>query len=130
MNTQTGKRYSFSVYPSVLLPTAFNKVTMLIPSMPAQIARSFADIDSQHAAYLPVLPEMTPVNPDDLLYCYVQLPTGEKVILSHAWINQETLIEISGVRITVTIEDESLDTVEVVRELMAANNLRATIAAS
>lgn len=130
MDTKPMKRYSFSVYPSVLLPTAFDRVTMLVPAMPAEVARGFSDIDSQHAAYLPVLPNDTDTNPDNLLFCYVQLPTGEKVVVAHAWIDQTTLREIAGIKITAVVEDESLDTVEVVRAALAANNLKAVITVS
>lgn len=130
MNTSTGKRYSFKIYPSSILTTQFDKATMQIPSMPASIAREYGDIDSQHAAYLPVLPAGTPVNVESLLFCYVQLPTGEKVVLAHSWIDQSTLTEISGVTITAVIQDESLDTVELVRQIMASNGLKATITAT
>lgn len=127
MNTETGKRYSFKIYPSALLTTVFDKATMQIPSMPASIAREFTDIDSQHAAYLPTLPQGTPVNTESLLFCYVQLPTGEKVVLAHNWIDESTLQEISGVTVIATIQDTSLETVELVRQIMASNGLQAVI---
>lgn len=127
MNFKPKERWSFEVYPVTLLPTPFKKVKILIGSMDADTARSLADPDPDHAAYLPLLPPGTSKSADAYSYVYVQLQTGEKVVVSEAWIKPETIQKVEGVRITAVVEDESTATVELIRQMFATNGLKAVI---
>lgn len=127
MKLDTGKRYSFEIYPSTLVPTDFKKVKILIKGMTADVARGFDDIDSAHARYLPTLPPNTPVNPNDFQYIYVQLATGQKVVVSEAWIKEETIQVVEGVRIVAVVEDQSIDAVRVIQQMFATNGYNAVI---
>ncbi len=127
MNFKVKKRYSFEIYPSSMVLTAFKKVTILIQAMDADTARSFADIDASHQAYLPTLPPNTSKSADAYQYIYIQLPTGEKTVVSECWIKEETVKLIDGVRIVAVVEDQGIDSVAVIRQLFATNGFKATI---
>lgn len=127
MNFKVKKRYSFEIYPSAMVQTAFKKVTVLIAAMSADVARSFSDIDAAHQSYLPTLPPNTSKNVDSFQYVYVQLPTGEKTVLAECWIKPETVQEVQGVRITAVVEDAGLDSVAVIRQMYATNGFQVNI---
>ena len=127
MNLEVKQRYSFEVYPTTMVATVFKKVRILIGSMTADVARSLTDVDSNHAAFMPLLPPGTVKSADAHRFIYVELPTGEKVVLCEAWIKPDTVQKVEGVRITAIVEDEAISTVEVIRQMFATNGLRVTI---
>ena len=127
MNFEVKQRYSFEVYPTSLIPTEFKKVSILIGSMDADMARSLQDIDTNHASFMPLLPPGTSKNVEAYKYIYVKLPTGERTVVSEAWIRPDTVQKVAGVRITAVVEDESIASVEVIRQMFATNGMQAVI---
>lgn len=101
-----GQRFSFDVYPSMMLGNNFKNVKM-IGIFDATMARSFADIDSLHANVYPTLPPGSPDNPNDYSYMRVQHIGGEYTLLGIPYIKPDS-VKISGSqRIILTFENKN-----------------------
>ena len=98
--------YTFSVYPSALLGTTYNNVTVLSIMDPSSAGKEI-DVQALHAQVFPTLPPGAPTKYDGYDYIKIQLSTGQVTILGIAWIVPSTITLITSSTITVTINNVS-----------------------
>lgn len=96
--------YNFDVYPSSILGTNFQNVTVL-SIMDYETALSMgADAAGNHANMYPLLPEGTPDDPSATDYIRILTSSGVKTILAVSWIDLSTLELVESRTAVVTIE--------------------------
>lgn len=96
--------YSFDVYPSSILGTSFQNVTIL-SIMDYETALSMGvDVAATHVNVYPFLPNGTPDDPAATDYVRIQTASGAKTILGMSWINLSTIESITARIATVVID--------------------------
>jgi len=95
--------YSFDVYPSAILGTSFQNVTIL-SIMDYESALNFGDIASLHINVFPYLPEGSPDDPTATDYVRIRTSSGAATILGVNWINPATIEQVTSQRAIATIE--------------------------
>lgn len=117
---QTRKTYSFDVYPSAILGTAFKNVTVQA-IFDYQSALAFADIDALHVNVFPHLPPGTPNRPQDFDYLLIRTQGGDSTVIGVPWIVGETIELVEALKMQVTIEDVGSADIERVRACLSQN---------
>lgn len=95
--------YNFDVYPSAILGTSFQNVTIL-SIMDYESALNFGDIASLHINVFPYLPDGTPDDPTATDYVRIRTSSGVATILGVNWINLLTIEQVNSRRAVVTVE--------------------------
>lgn len=103
---QIKQAYSFQVYPSALLGTGFQNVTVLAV-MDQETANRETDTQAQHVQVYPTLPAGTPNDPAQYNYLKVRMPNGSTTILGMAWIKEDTIVQVTTGTIVVKITSSS-----------------------
>jgi hypothetical protein len=116
--------YSFSVYPTAVLGTGFENVTVLA-ILDQETANAFTETRSKHIQVYPYLPAGTPNDPAAYNYLRVRRASGEIEIIGQAWIIPESVVLVNLQTITVRIANMAMDDVPKLREILAANGYKA-----
>lgn len=96
--------YNFDVYPSAILGTSFQNVTIL-SIMDYESALNFGDIASLHVNVFPYLPEGSPDDPTATDYVRIRTSSGAATIIGVNWIVAETIEQVNSRRAIATIEN-------------------------
>lgn len=112
--------YSFNVFPSALLNTSFNNVTIM-GIMDPESASKEIDIVALHAQVYPSLPVGSPNNPKAYDYVKIKTTTGQVTILGLAWIDPASVAQVSSSTITAVIGGVSAGDVTRIRNMFAQN---------
>ena len=94
--------YSFDIYPTALIGTIFNNVTVLSIMDPSSAAKE-VDIQALHIQIFPTLPAGTPNDCTAYDYVKVRTAAGQTIILGMAWINAATVTLVTANTITAVI---------------------------
>ena len=112
--------YSFDVYPTALLGTSYNNVTVLGIMDPTSAAKEI-DIQALHVQMFPTLPVGTPNNPTEYDYVKILTTAGNVTILGMAWINAATVTLVNSNIITATIGNVSAADVNRITNALVQN---------
>lgn len=126
-----GSLISFSVWPSSVLGTLFDKAKLLT-FLDEDTAKVYIDTAAMHANVYSTLPIGTPNNPASYQYVKLKLQNGDNVVIGVPWINESTIVRHSGSTIVITIPDSNPnDDVSKVRQaLLGRGFTKFTIAVS
>jgi hypothetical protein len=111
------KVYSFDVYPSSILGTNFQNVTIL-SIMDYESALAFQDIAALHVNIYPTLPPATPDDPTATDYVRIRTASGARTILGMSWINLATIEQIDSRKASVLIDGISSSMVNQLRNTL------------
>lgn len=117
---QTRKAYSFDVYPSALLGTAFKNVTVQA-ILDYDTALGFVDLAALHVSVFPYLPAGTPNRPQDFDYLLLKTDAGDTTVIGVPWIIDETVQVVESLTITAIIEDVSTADLDRIRICLSQN---------
>lgn len=112
--------YNFDVYPSAILGTDFQNVTILA-ILDYETALQSVDLPALHVNVFPLLPAGVPDDPSQYDYVKIKTSSGVNTILGIPWINLATLVLVVSRRMTVTIDGVSGDDVNRVQTCLAQN---------
>lgn len=117
-----GKIVSFEVYPAGILGSNFKAVKVL-SIVDYDTARLYMDVNNLAISVYPLLPVGTPK--DFKKYHYLKIQHANDVVecIALAWINNDTIIEHSDVVVNIKIKLDNVNTTDVVRRLLIANNI-------
>lgn len=113
-----GDVINFSVYPSAVLGSNFNRVKVLSVLDPAT-AKLFADVVALHNNIYPYLTDpdkVTYKKYTDYNYIKVRLSNGTETVLGLPWINMETVVVVTS---TTARFDIALDTPDEINDILA-----------
>lgn len=117
-----GKVVSFEVFPNLILTDNFNNLIVTGITTASQ-ARKIRDVAALHVSVFPTLPPGTPNNYEAYPYLTFQRADGTAGVVGIPWINASTLLVRNGVTIQIKLRNRSLNDVDNVRKVLAANNL-------
>lgn len=115
-----GKIVSFTVYPSSIIGTLFEKVTVLA-ILDAESAFQFIDPISLHANVYPTLPLGTPNNYRSYAYAKVKLLDGQVTCVGLPWINEASIEIHTNTTFRFTINNRPAGDYQRVRNLLLLN---------
>jgi hypothetical protein len=112
---ELSKTYNFTTLaPSVL---GGNYLNMTVESvMTAETVSVFRDVASVHRQILPELPPGTPESINDLSFVLFTTVDGDKIVLSEAWIDRNTIVEVVGVSINVKVFNVTTEDIPIIRD--------------
>ena len=114
------KVYNFNLYPASLMGDDFKNVTVLSILDP-DTANQMIDIHARHVQVYPYLPNGTVNDPTGYNYLKVKTASGSITVIGIAWIEAESVEEVSAQTITVVIPSASVNDMAKVRNALVAN---------
>jgi len=117
---QLKKVYSFTLYPTVILPGDYTNVTVM-GIIDYETALQLADIPAIHTNVYPYLPTGTPDDPSQYDYLKVKLSSGVITVLGLPWINLNTVELVESLRATIVVEDVTNNDATRLRECLVQN---------
>lgn len=117
--------YNFDVYPSAILGTDWQRVTVMAVFDYETALAQGVDIPALHAQVYSYLPSGTPDDPSQYDYVKLRTASGSTVILGIAWIKLDSVAEVDSVSLVVTIDNVSSSDVDRVRAALSQNNFTA-----
>ena len=112
--------YTFDVYPTSIIGTSFQNVTILA-MMDFESALTFADINALHINVYPHLPSGTPDDPTSTDYLLIRTSSGISSIIGLSWINLDTVETVESRRATAVIENVTSADVTRIRDALVMN---------
>lgn len=119
-----GKLSSFEVYPTSTLGDNYKTVKVLAV-VDYDTARIYTDVANLAVIVYPSLPALTPKDYKQYKYVKLQHLDGGISCVALEWINQDTVVFHTDVVATVRVKLKNIETVEILRRLLIANNLEA-----
>lgn len=119
-NFQTGKSYTFALYPSYVFSTDFKFVTVL-GVVSYEIATQYADIYPLHIQVYSSLPAGTPNDPKAYDYLLIKTTANVTMVLGLPWIKENTIVENEGRTMQITVANVSATDVDKVRNALVQN---------
>lgn len=120
--TSYGKTVSFEVYPTSILGTDFKAVKVL-SIVDYETARLYSDINNLAVSVYPLLPIGTPKDFKQYNYLKIKYSNGDIRCISLNWINSDSIVVHSNVVANIRINLDNIDTLDIVRRLLIANNI-------
>ena len=117
---QTRKVYKFDVYPSAILGTGFNNVTVSAV-LDYRAALAFGDLDAMHVNIFPHLPAGTPNRPQDFDYLLLRVESGDLTVIGIPWIIDETVELVESLQANVVIDGIGSSDIERIRACLSQN---------
>lgn len=119
-----GNVLSFDVYPSAILGTDFNDVTVLA-TLDKDTANLWIDADSMHINIYPTLPPGVPDDPNQYQYVKLRHTNGSISVIGIPWIRAQTVEVSQRGTLTILIEGATAEDRERVVRALSANGYRA-----
>ena len=114
-----GSIYTFdTLAPSIL--GVMIKNAKLISIMDYDSAIKEDEIGIKYRNILPLLPTGTPISPETSLYYKFKSEIGEHIILSERWIDPTSIIEVTAIRLKVTVENAKPDDIDRIRRILSS----------
>lgn len=117
-----GKIVSFEVFPSGILGSNFKAVKVL-SIVDYDTARLYMDVNNLAISVYPLLPVGTPKDYKKYHYLKIQHANDNVECIALPWINNDTIIEHSDVVVIIKVKLDNVNTTDVVRRLLIANNI-------
>ena len=118
-----GKILSFDVYPENILGDNY-KTVKLLSIVDFATARMYADIGNIAISVYPTLPVGTPKDYKKYNYVKVEHSNGDVSCIALCWINLDTIQFHNDVIVTIKVKLDTIDTVDTIRRLLIANNIK------
>lgn len=112
-----GDIVSFSVFPSSIIGTAFQRVKIKA-FLDAETASMYVDTQAQHVAVYPTLPATTPDDPKKYPWVKVELENGTSTVVGLPWIDPATVVLNENTQIQVTLSGVSAADVPKIRNAL------------
>lgn len=117
------KYYSFEVYsPSTLGANFIN--LLYLGSMDYTLVQSMDDLHARHLGALAGLPEGTIREPERLEYLVFKFPDGSTRPIARVWIRENTVQELTGLTVHVTVPNASPQDADWIREQLSQRGYR------
>lgn len=117
---EVGKVYTFDTYAPEVLGTHIINVKCLAIFNAENAISNGLDIYSYHERMRAHLPVGYNNDPTTMVYVKLKNTSGRESIFAMDWINLSTISETKANRIVVTMNDVSLEDVEVIRKALVA----------
>ena len=122
MRLKLKQTYSFQVYPSTLLGTVYQDVTVLA-ILDRESAELIEPISLKHPLLYPSLPKGTSDNPDDYTYYKIRHPSGVISVIAEEWIQSDTIESKDYRTCVVRLNNYPASQVALLRQVLAANGI-------
>lgn len=118
-----GATYSFNTYAPGVLGNAYQNVKMLGVLSADLASRLGLDIQSYQQKVYPQVPPQNnmPTDPTQYNYIQIQLQNGSRTILGMPWIDESSIVAVTGQTITAVIGGVTADDLSVIRDALAMN---------
>lgn len=127
------KVYSFTLYPTTVIPGDFSNVTVM-GIIDYDTALQSADIPSIHVNVYPYIKQYgVPDDPSQYDYIKVKLANGTITVLGLPWINQSTIVLVQSLSATILLEGVDANAYDRIYQALVNNgfnNPKITIVAS
>jgi hypothetical protein len=118
-NFIVGSTYSFTTLAPSVLGGSFTNA-QVIGIVNYGIALAITNIATLQKTVFPLLPPGSPSNYEDYNYIVFSTGTNSKLVLADAWINQGSIVQITGTAINITINNASLADVAILQKELTA----------
>jgi hypothetical protein len=120
-NYQIGMSYSFNVYGTGVIGNDYQNVKVLGVMSADLASRLGLDIQSLQQKMYPQVPPANNMPTDPTQFNYVQLQNGSRTILGMPWIDESSIVPVTGQTITAIIGNCTTDDLAVIRDALALN---------
>lgn len=114
-----GNNYTFSTYAPNILGSNFRNLE-LVGVVSYEIASTFTNVATKHAAVLASLPVASEKDPSKLEYLIFKSSADSKLVLATSWINMATVESALAVKIICEVQDVSPAAVDHLRQLLSS----------
>lgn len=118
-----GATYSFNTYAPGVLGNQYQNVKMLGVLSADLASRLGCDIQSLQQKVYPQVPAQNnmPTDPTQYNYIQIQLQNGSRTILGMPWIDESSIVAVTGQTITAIVGGVTADDMPIIRNLLAMN---------
>lgn len=118
-----GATYSFNTYAPNVLGNDYQNVKMLGVLSADLASRLGCDIQSLQQKVYPQVPPQNkmPTDPTQYNYIQVQMQNGSRTILGLPWIDESSIVAVTGQTITAIIGNVTADDLSVIRDSLSMN---------
>lgn len=118
-----GATYSFNTYAANVLGNSYQNVKMLGVLSADLASRLGCDIQSLQQKVYPQVPSQNnmPTDPTQYNYIQIQLQNGTRTILGVPWIDESSIVTVTGQTTTAIIGGTTADDLPTIRNLLAMN---------
>lgn len=123
-NSYTGKTVNFAVYPSSIITSDFTNVK-IEGIVSAKVATGYAGFNpvTAHANIYPYLPTGAPTDYNSYEYVLVTFANGNEGVVGLPWIIPESVSEVTGITVTVTLTNQSTSAVDDITKALVLNGI-------
>lgn len=118
-----GKTYTFNTLAPSLLGTIVKNAKLMSVVDYDNVVKYYNFIDTTYANILSALPNGTPIDPKSSLYYIFKSESGETVVISQYWVDEESIQVVEFISFKVTVTDATLGDMQTVRDVLIAANI-------
>ena len=121
---ELNKVYSFNTLSPVFLGNRVDRAKARIIGCSANMARKFASVDHMWRSIYPTLPTGTVNDVERAIWYVLEGQNGSEIVLCDKWIDQDSIVLIDHVQITVSFPTASMGDADIIRNALNAAGLR------
>ena len=121
---ELNKVYSFNTLSPVFLGNRVDRAKARIIGFSANMAPKFASIDHMWRSIYPTLPIGTVNDVERAIWYVLEGQNGSEIVLCDKWIDQDSIVLIDHVQITVSFPTASMGDADIIRNALNAAGLK------
>ena len=121
---ELNKVYSSNTLSPVFLGNRVDRAKARIIGCSANMARKFASIDHMWRSIYPTLPIGTVNDVERAIWYVLEGQNGSEIVLCDKWIDQDSIVLIDHVQITVSFPTASMGDADIIRNALNAAGLK------
>ncbi len=118
-----GQTYTFNTLASSILGSVVKNAKLVCVVDYDNVIKYHNFIDTTYANILSLLPEGTPVDAKSSLYYIFKSESGETLVISQYWVDEDSVEVVEFISFKVTVTNATLGDMQTVRDLLVASNL-------